>query len=77
MNTSDFVKGDNKVYFQLFRQGILYYSVKKNHSTEWYTFPVPVTDVGHASMLATDKAITYMRWIRKAIESGELLPLAH
>jgi hypothetical protein len=72
MKISEFVKDGNKVYFQYFRAGILYYSVKKNHSTEWYIFPVPVADTGNASMLNIDKALTFMRWIRKAIDNNEL-----
>ena len=39
----------------------------------WYTtecgfkFPVPISDTGTAAMNAEDKAILYMRWIRKQI----------
>lgn len=33
-----------------------------------YIFPVPIEDIGSATLLAEDKAITFMRWIRKAIE---------
>ena len=33
-----------------------------------YIFPVPLTDIGDATLLATDKAMVFMRYIRKAIE---------
>jgi hypothetical protein len=35
-----------------------------------YTFPVPLSNIGDATLLATDKAIVFMRYIRKAIEDG-------
>ena len=35
-----------------------------------YTFPVPLEDVADASLHANEKAITYMRYIRKALEEG-------
>ena len=43
----------------------------------WYTtecgfkFPVPISDTGTASMNAQDKAILYMRWIRKQVHIME------
>lgn len=36
-------------------------------------FTVPLDDIGNATLLAEDKAITYMRWIRKAIEDNTLI----
>lgn len=33
-----------------------------------YSFPVPIQDVDGATLIARDKAITFMRWIRKALE---------
>ena len=38
-----------------------------------YQFPVPIEDIGNATMLSEDKAITYMRWIRKAMEDKTLI----
>jgi hypothetical protein len=35
-----------------------------------YVFPVPLSDVGDATLLATDKAMLFMRYIRKALEEG-------
>lgn len=58
----------NKVDFQSYRAGIFYYAVSDFYSADWYEFPVPVEDIGNATLNRTDKAITFMRWIRKAIE---------
>jgi hypothetical protein len=74
-----YIVNNNKVHFDSFRQGIFYYKVRvpyisqdylgdKDTSYDVYLFPVPVEDIGTATMLAEDKAIFFMRWIRKAIE---------
>jgi len=57
-----------KVHFQYYRAGFFYYSVDDFYSSEWYEFPVPISDIGNATMNASDKAITFMRWIRQAIK---------
>jgi hypothetical protein len=44
--------------------------VEKTHT---YQFPVPIEDIGNATLLDYDKAITFMRWIRKAKEEGTLV----
>jgi len=36
-----------------------------------YSFPVRLEDLGEATILAEDKAIFFMRYIRKALESNE------
>lgn len=35
-----------------------------------YIFPVPVADIGDATVQTTDKVIVFMRYIRKALEDG-------
>lgn len=69
---------DNFVFFNSFRQGVFYYTIfagTAEQSKSVYTatsiryqFPVPIEDIGTATLLAKDKAITFMRWIRKAIQ---------
>lgn len=77
-NIKELVK-DNKVYFDSFRQGIFYYRLRVPYEkadylgdvdTHYrnYLFPVPVDDIGTATMLSEDKALFFMRWIRKAID---------
>lgn len=63
----ELVQGE--VEFDFYRAGFLYY---KCGTSEKFRFAVPVSDVGDASMMARDKGILYMRWIRKALEAGEL-----
>ena len=70
MNIKDIVK-NNIVRFSYYRQGIAYYLVKVE-ATE-YVFPVHIDDIGDASLLAEDKAIIFMRYIRKAIKENSFL----
>jgi hypothetical protein len=69
---SEVVK-DNRVRFEFYRSGFFYYSVviPKHH----YEFSIPIEDVGNATLPDYDKAITFMRWIRKAIEDKTLQEL--
>ena len=62
---------DNKVMFAWYREGNMYYSVTVGD--EVFAFPVPLSDVGNATLLAEDKAILFMRYIRKALDSGTFL----
>jgi hypothetical protein len=64
MNIKDIVK-DNKVYFLFYRQQHMYYGVDVGE--EKFMFPIPLEDVQTASLFAKEKAIIYMRYIRKAI----------
>lgn len=61
-NIKDMVK-DKKVHFLYYRENELWYSTECD-----FRFPVPISDVGTAYMKNEDKAIFYMRWIRKHIE---------
>lgn len=82
MNIKDLVKG-KFVKFESFRQENFYYTLRVVHGEivgddeedvyDDYTFPVPLEDIGTATLLAEDKAITYMRWIRKAIADKTLI----
>lgn len=67
INLKDLIK-DNYVTFLSYKKGFFYYNIKN------YIFPVPVDDIGDGELLHTDKAIMFMRWIRKAIQEGTLLP---
>lgn len=62
MNIKDMVK-DKKVHFLHYKQGELWYE-----TADGFSFPVPLSDVGDATFLAEDKAILFMRWIRKHLE---------
>jgi len=66
MDIKDIVKG-NTVHFARYRQGYAYYTVHVAAEAADYTFPVPLDDIGDATLLATDKAMVFMRYIRKAL----------
>jgi len=64
-NIKDIVK-DNTVQFAFYKNGIFYYNVF--HDEQLYLFPVPLSDIGDGVLKSKDKAILFMRYIRKAIE---------
>jgi len=61
---------DNTVSFAKYRQGFVYYTVRVPSEGVDYMFPVPLSDIGDATLLAKDKAMAFMRYIRKALEDG-------
>lgn len=85
MTIKELIK-DNRVTFDSYRQGIFYYNIqhrevkietkgallKDTITYTKYQFPVPLEDVGTATLLNEDKAILYMRWIRKSLEDNTL-----
>ena len=56
----DMVKDNQQVTFQFYREGQLWY-----HTECGFEFPVPVDEAGTATFLAQDKALLFMRYIRK------------
>jgi hypothetical protein len=74
MNIKDIVK-NNTVCFVRLRQGVAYYSVTV--PTEGaYVFPVPLEDIGEATLELEEKAILFMRYIKRAMGDGSFVPLA-
>ena len=69
MDIKDIVK-DNTVRFLRYRKGVAYYTVRVPSENARYAFPVPLDDIGDATLEAEDKAILFMRYIRQAIEDG-------
>lgn len=61
---------DNIVYFNYYQDQKLYYHITLNDKK--YRFAVPISDVGAGIMLPYDKAILFMRWIRKSIDDKVL-----
>ena len=66
----DIVK-DRNAYYVYYRQNTLYYAVDMEDGT--YMFPIPTEDLMEASVNATERAITLMRYIRKAVNSGSFV----
>ena len=60
------VSDGNKAKFSHYRDGNFFYLVKVQDQT--YSFPIPIEDAKGTTLFAEFKAITLMRWIRKAIE---------
>ena len=61
---------NNTVTFLRYRKGFLYYAVP--YEGDCYEFPVPIADTGDADFLNHDKAMLFMRYIRKAMDEGTL-----
>lgn len=74
MNIKDIVK-DNTVRFVRYRQGVAYYGVRVPSAGD-YVFPVPLDDIGDATLELEDRAIVFMRYIRQAMGNGSFIPLA-
>lgn len=75
LTVKDFVRKDHCVYFDSFRAGIFYYNVRRWATPDIYQFQVPSEDVGGATLLKEDKAVTFMRWIHKSIQENTLIKL--
>ena len=73
MKITDFVSKTNTCRFAFYRQKMLYYSVSSVEDDKSYVFPIPVEDLGEASINSTEKSILLMRYIRKAIEDKTLV----
>ena len=64
MNIKDMVKNKKNVRFSFYREKRLFCWTE-----DGFEFPVPID--GNATFLAEDKAILFMRWIRKHIDTIE------
>jgi hypothetical protein len=63
---------NNTARFSFYRSGNIFYTVEV--SGETYQFPVSLEDIGGATLTAEFKAITLMRYIRKALTDGTFVP---
>ena len=62
-NLKDLVKDGKKVSFKFYRQKELWYVTE-----DGFEFPVPIEDCGDGIFLNEDKAMLFMRYIRKHLE---------
>lgn len=72
MNIKEMVKDNKKVKFSFYRDKELWYITETG-----FEFPVPIDDIGNATFMAEDKAILFMRYIRKHIEMLEKAKKEH
>ena len=63
MTLKDMVKDNKKVRFAFFRGAELWYRTECG-----FEFPVPISDAGDAVFLAEDKALLFMRYIRRHLD---------
>lgn len=62
---------DNLANFMYFRDGSMFYSIVNPKGEKVAVFPIDITskdEVGNAAFEASHKAITLMRYIRKALK---------
>lgn len=63
MNIKEMVKDGKSVTFIHYRDSELWYRTECG-----FEFPVPISETGNATFLAKDRAMLFMRYIRKHIE---------
>lgn len=61
----ELVASSKQVHFQFYRKGELWYK-----SDDGFEFSVPVSDTGDGVFLASDRAMLFMRYIRKQLEAN-------
>ncbi len=62
----DMVKNNKRVRFTFYRDRQLFYQTECG-----FEFPVAIDDIGNATFLAEDKAILFMRYIRRHLKTIE------
>ena len=63
MNVKDLVNNGQRVKFVKYQQQELWYKCENG-----FEFPVPISDTGDAAFAEEDKALLFMRWIKKHID---------
>jgi hypothetical protein len=64
LSLKDLVKDGKKVHFMFYRKMELWYK-----TDDGFEFPVPIEDIGDGIFLNEDKAMLFMRYIRKHLEN--------
>lgn len=65
------VKDNAKVYFAYYSDGNLVYTIHNPVDDCRYGFSVPISETKGGIFLRTDRALYYIRWIRKAIQTNQ------
>ncbi len=76
MKIGEIIKNSVECTFSFYRQGYLYYRimVETEDGVKPFAFPVEVSDLGGATLNLSEKPITMMRYIRKALEGESFVP---
>lgn len=61
------VKDNKKVFFKRYQKNQLWYVTECG-----FEFPIDITDTGDGAFVSEDKAMLFMRWIKKAIDNINL-----
>lgn len=64
MNLKDMVSNNKRVTFVRYQKSELWYITESG-----FEFPVPISDTGDAAFNSEDKALLFMRWIKKHIDN--------
>jgi hypothetical protein len=75
MKIIEFVTKENTAHFSHYRNGNLFYNIRRDKTIEHYQFPIPIEDLQNGTVHDVEKSIMVMRYIRKAIEDGTLIKL--
>lgn len=70
INIKDLIK-NNTVEMERYRAQHIYYVIA--YEQKLYSFPVPLEDIQDATLHSSEKAITLMRYIRIAINTGTFI----
>jgi hypothetical protein len=66
LNIKDLVGNGKKVRLERYQSGVLTYVAEGG-----FKFQVPVADLGDAQALPEESAMTFMKWIKKALVAFE------
>jgi len=72
INLKELIK-NNYAQFLRYRQQHLYYEI--GYGNDMFSFPIPLEDLQDAGVADTEKAITLMRYIRKAMADKTFVKL--
>lgn len=72
MDIKQLYKTQEHVTFTHFVNGELWYQTASG-----FAFPVPLADIGNATLLASDKATLFVRYIRKHLAMLEVAKTQH
>ena len=65
LTLKELVANGKKVHFVMYRKGELHYK-----TDDGFQFTVPIEDCGDAEFLVEDKAMLFMRYIRKQLAAN-------
>lgn len=76
LKVTNFIKKDSpsEANFEYLRNNVAYYSTPNiDDGYCLYIFPIPIEDLGNASLNAQEKPMMLMRYIRKAIDEKTII----